>query len=87
MLFDEPFAALDATARDEVRVYLRERLAEFALPALVVTHDRADVEALRAEVVVLEAGRIVQRGSLAQLQARPASDYVARFCRGGMTAD
>ena len=80
LLFDEPFAALDATARDDVRVYLRERLAELALPALVVTHDRADVEALGADVVVVEAGRIVQRGSLAELAARPATDYVARFC-------
>jgi molybdate transport system ATP-binding protein len=80
LLFDEPFAALDPTARDEVRAYLRERLAELALPALVVTHDRADVEALRADVLVLEAGRIVQRGSLAALAATPATEYVARFC-------
>ena len=84
LLFDEPFAALDASARDEVRTYLRDRLAELALPAVVVTHDRADVEALRAEVVVLEAGRIVQQGSLLELQARPATDYVAAFCARGL---
>jgi molybdate transport system ATP-binding protein len=79
LLFDEPFAALDVEARDEVRVYLRARLAELRLPALVVTHDRADVEALGAAVVVLEGGRVVQRGTLAELRARPASPYVARF--------
>jgi molybdate transport system ATP-binding protein len=80
LLFDEPFAALDATARAEVRAYLRARLGELALPALVITHDRDDVEALGAQVVVLESGRIVQQGSLAQLEAHPATAYVARFC-------
>jgi molybdate transport system ATP-binding protein len=80
LLFDEPFAALDVTARAEVRRGLRAQLASLALPALVVTHDRADVEALGADVIVLEAGRIVQRGPLAQLAATPATPYVAGFC-------
>jgi molybdate transport system ATP-binding protein len=80
LLFDEPFAALDASVRDEVRRYLRERLAELGLPAIVVSHDRADVAALGAPVLVLERGQVVQRGSLAELEAAPATDYVARFC-------
>jgi molybdate transport system ATP-binding protein len=80
LLFDEPFAALDVEARDGVRGYLRARLAELRLPAVIVTHDRADVEAIGAAVVVLENGRVVQRGSLAQLEANPATAYVARFC-------
>jgi molybdate transport system ATP-binding protein len=80
LLFDEPFAALDVEARGEVRASLRARLAELALPALIVTHDRADVEALGAAVVVLEAGRVVQRGTLAELAAHPATPYIARFC-------
>jgi molybdate transport system ATP-binding protein len=84
LLFDEPFAALDVTARAEVRRALRAQLALLALPALVVTHDRADVEALGADVIVLEAGRIVQRGSLAQLAAAPATPYVAGFCDRGV---
>jgi molybdate transport system ATP-binding protein len=83
LLFDEPFAALDVTARGEVRRTLRAQLAQLGLPALVVTHDRADVEALGADVIVLEAGRIVQRGSLAQLSAAPATPYVAGFCDRG----
>jgi ABC-type sulfate/molybdate transport systems ATPase subunit len=80
LLFDEPFAALDSARRGEVRAYLRARLAELALPAIVVTHDRADVAALDAEVLVLEGGRAVQHGTLAALEAAPASEYVARFC-------
>jgi molybdate transport system ATP-binding protein len=80
LLFDEPFAALDAGGRRDLRRHLGERLRQLALPAVVVTHDRADVEALGAEVVVLEAGRVVQRGTLAELMAHPATEYVARFC-------
>jgi molybdate transport system ATP-binding protein len=79
LLFDEPFASLDAGARGEVRSYLREQLAALALPSIVVTHDPADVEALGASVVVLEAGRVLQRGALADLRAHPASEYVSRF--------
>jgi ABC-type sulfate/molybdate transport systems ATPase subunit len=82
LLFDEPFAALDAGVRGEVRLYLRARLAELGLPAVMVTHDRADVEALGAPVLVLEGGAVVQRGTLAELRARPATEYVARFCGG-----
>jgi ABC-type sulfate/molybdate transport systems ATPase subunit len=80
LLFDEPFAALDVFARDEVRAYLRDRLADLGLPAVVVTHDRADVAALGADVLVVEAGRVTQHGPLSDLEARPATDYVARFC-------
>jgi molybdate transport system ATP-binding protein len=80
LLFDEPFAALDASARDDLRRYLAERLAQLGLPALVVTHDAADVEALGADVLALENGAVVQQGTLAELRAAPATAYVARFC-------
>jgi molybdate transport system ATP-binding protein len=83
LLFDEPFAALDVEARTSVRAHLRDRLRELGLPALIVTHDPADVEALGAPVVVLEGGRIVQRGTLADLRAHPATAYVTRFCLAG----
>jgi molybdate transport system ATP-binding protein len=82
LLFDEPFASLDVAARDEVRRSLRDRLAELRLPAIVVTHDPADVEALGAAAMVLEDGRVVQRGTLDELGAHPATDYVSRFAAG-----
>ncbi len=76
LLLDEPFAALDAS----VRAALRRDLA--ALPTapvarLLVAHDAADVHALADRVVVLEAGRVTQRGTLADLAGAPRSSYVA----------
>ena len=77
LLLDEPLAALDAAARRVMRRRLAERLAESAVPALVVTHDVHDIVALNAEVLVIEEGRIVQRGPANALAARPATEFVA----------
>jgi molybdate transport system ATP-binding protein len=54
-------------------------LAELAIPVIVVTHDFAEAALLAGEVAVLEAGRLVQRGSPTALAASPASAFVADF--------
>jgi len=77
LLLDEPLAALDAGSRGEVRRDLRRHLTIFAGVRLLVTHDPVDAYALADRVVILEAGRIVQSGTLADVGARPRSRYVA----------
>jgi molybdate transport system ATP-binding protein len=79
LLLDEPLAALDVGARRAVRGFLAATLARLGLPAIVVTHDAADAVALGDRIAVLEAGRIVQTGTLADLRAAPASPFVAAF--------
>lgn len=79
LLLDEPLSALDATRRRAVRAFLAAQLRALGRPSLVVTHDARDVAALGATVCVLEGGRLVQRGSLEALRARPATDFVAEF--------
>jgi len=79
LLLDEPLAALDATTRRTVRRFLAEHLPSFQRPCVLVTHDVRDVEALATDVVVLERGQVVQRGTLEALRAAPASDFVAEF--------
>jgi molybdate transport system ATP-binding protein len=79
LLLDEPLAALDAVTRREVRAALAEQLGRLGLPALVVTHDAADVVALARRVIVLEAGQVVQEGTLEELRAAPATPFVASF--------
>ena len=56
LLLDEPFAALDAATRDEVRGYLSGFLRRLEIPALVVTHDWVDALALGDEMIVLDRG-------------------------------
>lgn len=82
LLLDEPLAALDAATRRGMRRYLAGRLAARDRPALVVTHDARDIHALEAPLVhVMESGRVVQRGSPADLAANPASDFAREFFR------
>lgn len=81
LLLDEPMAALDVEVRDDVRADLAGHLRQFGGPAIVVSHDRADAAALADDLLVIERGRIVQRGSLAELAATPATPWVARFTR------
>lgn len=79
LLLDEPLSALDAAARRSIRAQLAQHLSQRARPTIVVTHDQRDVSALGATACVLEQGRIVQRGSPAELRAAPATDFVAEF--------
>ena len=77
LLLDEPMASLDVPARRATRGLLAPVLRDSGVPALVVTHDFADVRALGGEVAVLEAGRLVRRGTPAALAAATGSDFVA----------
>ena len=77
LLLDEPLAALDVGTRGDVRRDLRRHLSTFGGVAVLVTHDPVDAHALADQVVILEAGRVVQAGTLAEVSARPQSRYVA----------
>lgn len=77
LLLDEPLASVDASARIELRRELRARLADFEGVRVVVAHDIGDALALAERLVVVEEGRVVQGGSLAQIVSRPLSRYVA----------
>jgi len=77
LLLDEPMAALDATTRATTRRDLREVLAAHEGVRIVVTHDPLEAMALADDLVVVERGRVVQRGPAAALAAEPRSAYVA----------
>jgi molybdate transport system ATP-binding protein len=79
LLLDEPLAALDAATRAEVRRDLRRHLASFEGTRLLVTHDPLEAMTLADRLVVLEAGRVTQTGTAAQVSARPRSRYVAEL--------
>lgn len=77
LLLDEPLAALDAGTRAAVRRDLRRHLDSFDGVVVLVTHDPVDAFALADRVAILDAGRIVQSGTLADVTAHPRSRYVA----------
>lgn len=77
LLLDEPLAALDVSTRAEVRRDLKRHLASFPGLRLVVTHDPLEAAALADRLVVMEAGRLVQTGTPAEVTERPRSQYVA----------
>jgi molybdate transport system ATP-binding protein len=79
LLLDEPLAALDARTRAAATRELAGTLRELAIPSLLVTHDFIEAAVLGDAVAVIDAGRIVQRGTAAELAARPASAFVADF--------
>ena len=76
LLLDEPLAALDVGVRRAVRQSLARDLARLALPTVLVTHDIADAAALASTIVVVEAGKVVQHGTPAELAAAPATAFV-----------
>jgi len=79
LLLDEPLAALDVSARQDVRRTLREHLSTFDGTRLLVTHDPIDAYALADRVAILEGGRIAQTGTIAEVTAHPRSRYVAEL--------
>jgi len=77
LLLDEPLSAMDAGARAELRRGLSRHLAAYDGTCLVITHDPIEAMTLGDQLVVLEAGRVVQAGSPEELSSHPRSRYVA----------
>jgi osmoprotectant transport system ATP-binding protein len=79
LLMDEPLAALDAITRRELQSELKDVFARLAKTVVLVTHDLHEAAWFGQEIVLMRAGRIVQRGSLQDLLAHPAEPFVTEF--------
>ena len=79
LLLDEPFGALDARVRAELRDWLRRLHDEVHVTTVFVTHDQDEAMDVADEVAVLNRGRIEQVGPPTELYDRPASEFVLRF--------
>jgi osmoprotectant transport system ATP-binding protein len=79
LLLDEPLGALDPLVRASLQKDLKEIFARLQQTALLVTHDLAEAAYLGEQIVLMNEGRIVQQGSIADLRGRPASDFVSEF--------
>ena len=79
LLLDEPFGALDAQVRKELRTWLRRLHDEVHVTTVLVTHDQEEAIEISDEVVVLAGGRVVQAGHPLDLYDAPANEFVMRF--------
>jgi sulfate transport system ATP-binding protein len=79
LLLDEPFGALDAKVRKELREWLRRLHDEVHVTTVFVTHDQEEALEVASNIVVINEGRIEQVGTPDDLYDRPASDFVLSF--------
>jgi sulfate transport system ATP-binding protein len=79
LLLDEPFGALDATVRKELRAWLRRLHDEVHVTTVFVTHDQEEAMEVAEQIVVLNHGLVEQVGSPRDLYERPANEFVMRF--------
>jgi sulfate transport system ATP-binding protein len=79
LLLDEPFGALDATVRKELRAWLRRLHDEMHVTTLFVTHDQEEAMEVAQQIVVMHDGRVEQVGSPRDIYETPASDFVMGF--------
>jgi sulfate transport system ATP-binding protein len=79
LLLDEPFGALDAKVRKELREWLRRLHDEVHVTTVFVTHDQEEALEVADEIVVINDGRIEQIGSPDDLYDEPANEFVMRF--------
>jgi sulfate transport system ATP-binding protein len=79
LLLDEPFSALDAKVRKELRAWLRNLHEEMHVTTVIVTHDQEEAMEVADRIVVMNEGRIEQIGSPAEIYDEPVSPFVMRF--------
>ena len=79
LLLDEPFGALDAKVRKELRDWLRRLHDEVHVTTVFVTHDQEEALEVADEIVVINKGRVEQTGSPNDLYDHPANDFVMGF--------
>jgi osmoprotectant transport system ATP-binding protein len=79
LLLDEPLGALDPLVRSALQRDLKGIFARLKQTAILVTHDMGEAAYLADEIVLMNEGRIVQRGGVADLRDHPANEFVSEF--------
>ena len=79
LLLDEPFAAIDAKVRKELRTWLRETIDKIGITSIFVTHDQDEAIEVADEIVITNQGRVEQVGSPSEIYLEPATAFVAQF--------
>jgi sulfate transport system ATP-binding protein len=79
LLLDEPFGALDAKVRKDLRTWLRHLHDEMNVTTIFVTHDQEEAMDVAGQLVVMNQGKVEQSGTADQLYEQPANEFVMSF--------
>jgi sulfate transport system ATP-binding protein len=79
LLLDEPFAAIDAHVRRELRTWLREMVDRIGVTTIFVTHDQSEAIEIADELLIVADGRVEQQGTPQSIYALPRTQFVAQF--------
>ncbi|MBL0386669.1 sulfate ABC transporter ATP-binding protein [Tumebacillus sp. ITR2] len=79
LLLDEPFAAIDAKVRKELRTWLREMISRVGVTSIFVTHDQEEAVEVADEIMIINKGRLEQKGTPWQVYKEPQTPFVAGF--------
>ncbi|MEE9364251.1 MAG: ABC transporter ATP-binding protein [Cellulophaga sp.] len=76
LLLDEPFSSLDASLRSQLRSEVHAIVKKAGITAIFITHDTIDAIAIADEVIILKEGRLLQKGTIEELNSNPTDSYV-----------
>lgn len=79
LLLDEPFAAIDAKVRSELRLWLKEMVSKLGITSIFVTHDQDEAIEVADEIIITNAGRIEQKGTPVEVYRNPETAFTASF--------
>ena len=79
LLLDEPFAALDAKIRQELRSWLKEMIEKLGITSIFVTHDQDEAIEVADEIIITNAGQIEQKGTPVEVYRNPETAFTASF--------
>lgn len=79
LLLDEPFAAIDAKVRKELRSWLKEMIAKVGITSIFVTHDQEEAVEVADEIIIINEGSLEQMGAPTEIYKKPKTSFVAQF--------
>lgn len=79
LLLDEPFAAIDAKVRKDLRRWLKEMISKLGITSIFVTHDQDEAVEVADEIIITNKGEIEQKGSPTEIYKNPQTPFVAQF--------
>ncbi len=87
LLLDEPFAAIDAKVRKELRSWLREMITQVGITSIFVTHDQEEALEVSDSIIIINEGRLEQIGTPAEIYLHPRTPFVAQFAGDSIVLD